>query len=216
MAAHPEQQERARTREAARRRAAGMVERGPLATCGTRTAYERHRRRGEPIDDACRVAQAEWMRARRANHNTSMSCPGDTPMTTVEIARATGLTERQIYSWWERGLIPHAPDRTGSGTTVRWSPAARRALTAMGRWANDPARTAASLGTRWANELVTIGELAAALPDPLTGWLIRDDDGWFHVTILEQTVAHAVHVDRVATIVPLGAPPSATSPTASD
>lgn len=27
-----------------------------LAPCGTRTAYNRHLRRGEPVDDACRIA----------------------------------------------------------------------------------------------------------------------------------------------------------------
>src|SRR5690606_18216086 len=30
--------------------------------CGTRAAYERHRRQGEPIDDACREANAAYHR----------------------------------------------------------------------------------------------------------------------------------------------------------
>lgn len=29
-------------------------------SCGTRAAYERHRRQGEPIDDACREANAAY------------------------------------------------------------------------------------------------------------------------------------------------------------
>ena len=41
-----------------------------LRPCGTETAYQRHRSRGEPIDDACRKAHnatvTEWNRAHRA------------------------------------------------------------------------------------------------------------------------------------------------------
>jgi hypothetical protein len=32
--------------------------RGEQAPCGTRSAYQRHVRRGEPVDDACRAANA--------------------------------------------------------------------------------------------------------------------------------------------------------------
>lgn len=37
----------------------------PLAPCGTRTAYERHIARGEPVDDDCRAAAAEYRRSHR-------------------------------------------------------------------------------------------------------------------------------------------------------
>lgn len=42
-----------------------------LAPCGTVTAYKRHKRRGEPVDEACRVAarQAEAARRREASGN---------------------------------------------------------------------------------------------------------------------------------------------------
>lgn len=36
-----------------------------LAPCGTRTAYNRHRRRGEPVDEACRLANNESAARRR-------------------------------------------------------------------------------------------------------------------------------------------------------
>ena len=36
-----------------------------LAPCGTRTAYNRHRRRGEPVDEACRPANNESAARRR-------------------------------------------------------------------------------------------------------------------------------------------------------
>jgi hypothetical protein len=32
----------------------------PSAPCGTLSAYQRHFRKGEPIDDACREANARW------------------------------------------------------------------------------------------------------------------------------------------------------------
>jgi hypothetical protein len=32
------------------------------AECGTVSAYKRHRRRGEPVDEACRAAWNEWQR----------------------------------------------------------------------------------------------------------------------------------------------------------
>ncbi|UGS27590.1 hypothetical protein K8F61_05215 [Microbacterium resistens] len=35
-----------------------------LAPCGTRTAYKRHQRRGEPVDEACRAANAEYQRSK--------------------------------------------------------------------------------------------------------------------------------------------------------
>lgn len=37
-----------------------------LKPCGTRAAYERHRRRGEPIDDACHEANEKESATRRA------------------------------------------------------------------------------------------------------------------------------------------------------
>ena len=37
----------------------------PLSPCGTPAAYERHRRRNEPVDDACRAAARERALERR-------------------------------------------------------------------------------------------------------------------------------------------------------
>lgn len=53
----------------------------PLAPCGTDAAYQRHYRRGEPIDDACREAHnaknGPLRRAARASEGTPCtSCPG--------------------------------------------------------------------------------------------------------------------------------------------
>jgi hypothetical protein len=39
----------------------------PLAPCGTRAAYDRHFRRGEPVDEACRLAAREYYRKNYAN-----------------------------------------------------------------------------------------------------------------------------------------------------
>ena len=36
----------------------------PLASCGTPAAYRRHRRRGEPVDDACAAAAREQKNSR--------------------------------------------------------------------------------------------------------------------------------------------------------
>ena len=38
----------------------------PESPCGTHAAYKRHKRRNEPVDDACREAAAEHVRAQRA------------------------------------------------------------------------------------------------------------------------------------------------------
>lgn len=43
-----------------------------LAPCGTPAAYERHRRRKEPIDQACRDANARAGRAYRATGSTKV------------------------------------------------------------------------------------------------------------------------------------------------
>jgi WhiB family redox-sensing transcriptional regulator len=37
----------------------------PIPECGTYSAYNRHYRRKEPIDSACRAAATEYMRAYR-------------------------------------------------------------------------------------------------------------------------------------------------------
>lgn len=42
-----------------------------LAPCGTRAAYERHRKNGEPIDEACRTANRDRLRGYRAPHSSS-------------------------------------------------------------------------------------------------------------------------------------------------
>ena len=46
----------------------------PLAPCGTTTAYERHLRRKEPIDDACRAAGNAKRRASRAKAKSPVAC----------------------------------------------------------------------------------------------------------------------------------------------
>ena len=45
----------------------------PTAPCGTRSAYARHIRKREPIDDACRMAQAAYHKARRAQRREAAS-----------------------------------------------------------------------------------------------------------------------------------------------
>lgn len=44
----------------------------PLAPCGTKSAYERHRRKKEPIDQACRDAQALANREYRRTGSTKV------------------------------------------------------------------------------------------------------------------------------------------------
>jgi len=38
----------------------------PSAPCGTVSAYKRHKRKGESVDDACRLAYNAWHRERYA------------------------------------------------------------------------------------------------------------------------------------------------------
>lgn len=38
----------------------------PLAPCGTYAGYTRHYKRGEPIDQACRIARNEYVAEHRA------------------------------------------------------------------------------------------------------------------------------------------------------
>jgi hypothetical protein len=47
----------------------------PLAECGTKSAYERHRRNGEPIDQACRDANAAANREYRRTGSTKVPAP---------------------------------------------------------------------------------------------------------------------------------------------
>lgn len=43
-----------------------------LAPCGTRPAYQRHVRKGEPIDDACRIANAAGKREHQRTGSTQV------------------------------------------------------------------------------------------------------------------------------------------------
>lgn len=52
--------------KAYRDRQRGGPARAP-APCGTRSAAARHRRNGEPIDDACAQAERDYMNARNAD-----------------------------------------------------------------------------------------------------------------------------------------------------
>lgn len=61
----------------------------PKAPCGTYTAYKRHLRDGEPVDDACRAAQKEHdgkrstsagARVRRQSEKPAPSAPHDEPL----------------------------------------------------------------------------------------------------------------------------------------
>ncbi|MEU3793412.1 WhiB family transcriptional regulator [Streptomyces fructofermentans] len=49
---------------------------GEPAPCGTRAAYQRHVRRGEPVDDACRVANARSVSHYRRTGTTLLRATG--------------------------------------------------------------------------------------------------------------------------------------------
>jgi hypothetical protein len=43
---------------------AALAARTQAGPCGTRSAFRRHQQRGEAVDDACRLAEREYQRAR--------------------------------------------------------------------------------------------------------------------------------------------------------
>lgn len=59
-----EYQRKWRARHGARTGKPGRPEKPP-PPCGTVPAYRRHVRRGEPVDEACRAAWADYFRQRR-------------------------------------------------------------------------------------------------------------------------------------------------------
>lgn len=46
----------------------GMPGRPQTAPCGTVSAYKRHLRRGEPVDELCRLEWNQWQRNYYAGH----------------------------------------------------------------------------------------------------------------------------------------------------
>ncbi|MFJ6066532.1 WhiB family transcriptional regulator [Streptomyces tendae] len=61
-------------RAARARRAEGEPK---LSPCGTRAAYERHRRKGEPIDEACRAAKLEHLHMTRGKRQPARQANAD-------------------------------------------------------------------------------------------------------------------------------------------
>ena len=62
----------------------GAAPRRPPAPCGTRAAYQRHLRRGEPVDEACRDANARDVGRYRRTGSTRSRADGIRPAVAPE------------------------------------------------------------------------------------------------------------------------------------
>lgn len=101
-----------------RQQEAGESARKPATSpvCGTVQAYRRHRRRKEPIDDACRKAYAQDRAARTARQrNAAVYTLWSKGLPDSEIAAQLGIGTRAVRNARERlGLIANVP--TGGAT----------------------------------------------------------------------------------------------------
>ncbi|MGW7301443.1 MULTISPECIES: WhiB family transcriptional regulator [unclassified Streptomyces] len=106
--------------------------RDPAAPCGTRAAYQRHLRRGEPVDEACRAANARSASSYRRTGSTRdrRGTPGPAPppaRNTPAVHRHWSTTCPRRRPVWP----PHCAGSSGSATATdshgTWIPAARNA-----------------------------------------------------------------------------------------
>ncbi|WP_141689476.1 WhiB family transcriptional regulator [Streptomyces sp. DI166] len=102
------------------------------APCGTRAAYQRHLRRGEPVDEACRAANARSASSYRRTGSTRdrRGAPGPAPppdRNTPAVHRHRSTTCPRRRPVWP----PHCAGSSGSApaTDSRWTwiPAGRNA-----------------------------------------------------------------------------------------
>lgn len=104
----------------------------PLAPCGTPSAGKRHRRRGEPLDDACRAALAEHRALYKAlpkhrwvpiapvrDHLVGLKSLGWAPLT---IGRATGVPVSTVKSYLLDGRTEARVDIADALLALRAAP----------------------------------------------------------------------------------------------
>ena len=76
-----------------------------LAECGTESAYQRHKRYKEPVDEACRLAHNKYIRDRRHAYMAERSAVSDKPVGGVT-APATEARATRV----DAGKAEKAPD----------------------------------------------------------------------------------------------------------
>lgn len=142
----------------------------PLKPCGTRAAYQRHKRNREPLDEACAAAnrayEAEWKRRARARYpvGTCAACKRDRPI------EHNGWCESCTSAWRKAGRPEDgppplkfrlsAPRATGEALRedfVFLLESGESAEAAAGR-----VGIAAATGRRWEREWRKAGSRAAA------------------------------------------------------
>ena len=74
----------------------------PLSPCGTFSAYQRHTRKGEPVDEKCDAgAKKYWAERRRATRPTRAPDPPATPAPTT---RCPFCGEREVVEYPADGV----------------------------------------------------------------------------------------------------------------
>ena len=86
----------------------------PESPCGTHAAYKRHKRRKEPVDEACREAAAEHVRAQRAREAERAA------QNAAAVDEATaGGTVRQLVAYGEFEEVT-VPEHEEPLESARW------------------------------------------------------------------------------------------------
>ncbi|MFJ5778210.1 WhiB family transcriptional regulator [Streptomyces sp. NPDC093094] len=102
---------------------AGGRPRGEPAPCGTRAAYQRHLRRDEPVDDACRAANARGAGRYRRTGSTRGKPKGPGPPDRPP-TRAHGSTPTDSNTAWEP-CMPVLPEDSPPGASASGRPRPR-------------------------------------------------------------------------------------------
>ena len=92
-----------------------------LSPCGTRGAYDRHKRRGEPIDPECQAGHEERLKERSAAKRAALDAQG--PRRELRPCGTAAAYERHI----RRGEAPCEPCKEGMRESRRESSARYRA-----------------------------------------------------------------------------------------
>ena len=110
----------------------------PESPCGTHAAYKRHKRRKEPVDEACREAASEHVRAQRAREAERAAQNA----AAVDEAAAGG-TVRQLVAYGEFEEVT-VPEHEEPLESARW-----RFAPEVGRAGRQPGRCPGRGRWRW-------------------------------------------------------------------
>lgn len=92
----------------------------PLAPCGTWSAYRRHKRLGEPVDEACRVAARDHSREQREREQPRAAAVRELRAAAREPEKAVTVSQLVAYGNYEDVAVPTFDSDLDAAVWLEW------------------------------------------------------------------------------------------------